>query len=399
MSRDLTALWLALVALICGLNRADAVECNYMEHWWWGYSCELSEISYLERTEEFTLEGQHLLDHGDDDVVTVFTTNSNCSFIPDLVLKKFASVKALLLSQSRIEDIEGAFEVCDKIELMTFYRNKLTRIASRNFVSCSSLKSLDLGSNEISELPVDAFDGLDLLETLDLQNNPIKVLPLGIFSHLVNMEFLWLGQIAVGEMNSLHFRHMKKLKTFGFGSRSPESIPRVESGAFKAMHDLEFIYIENENELPMEIERLAFEDLPSLMSLKIVGSAVRRLNRNSFSALPNVLWLSIENNEIAEIERNFFSLFPRLERVHAENNFCVNGTFLVDDESFLQDFEECFKAWDDATPTTTSAIPSTSTTVTQPSTTPTTLSATSISSSLIIVFGFSLVLSLLQIPR
>lgn len=386
-------MWLLIALLICGTVRVEAYECNYFEHWFFGYACEFQEISYLDKSVEFTIEGEHLVDHNDQDVRVVFTTNSNLSYIPDVIIRKFGSVEKLLLSQSRIEDIDGVFEVCDKIDLMTFYRNKLTRIPSRNFVNCKNLKSLDLSSNQIGELPIDAFEGLDLT-TLHLQDNPIKVLELGIFSHLANMEFLWLGEMWVSEFNALHFSHMKKLNTFGFGSRFPESIERIQTGAFKSMPDLEFVRIQNENQLPMVIEPLAFEDLESLMMLQIDGSALRRLNRNSFSGLPNVLWLSIEANEIVEIERNFFALFPKLERVHADGNICVNGTFSTDDENFLREFEKCFQAWDDAMTTT---IQSTSSTTTTASTTTTTLGASSITSSLIIVAGMSTILLLSRI--
>lgn len=360
-----------LLILICGNVQSLSVNCNYFEHWSFGYCCELLEVSYLNEGEVFTIEGQHLGEHNDDDVLMIFASFSNISYVPKEIIPKYKNLVSLLLSQLGIEHIDGAFEgSCDKIETITFYRNKLKKINSREFKNCVNLNYLDLGDNQIADISSDAFEGLTMLETLVIDTNPIKTLFPELFTSLISLKFLFMTNLEVSELNSKLFTTLKKLERFHFGSNSPHNITQIQSGTFKSMPDLQSLQIVNDNQQPMVIEKLAFEDLEKLERLVIAGSAIERLNMNSFSGLQNLIWFSVEKNQISEIERDFFTLFPNLEEFNANMNPCGNRIYYLksgQDEEFMRDFEECFTRWDDPSASSTT-VDSSTTTITPSST-------------------------------
>lgn len=312
---------------------------------------------------------------GDQDVVTVFTSFSNMSFIPPLILLQFDNVKNLLLSQSSMESIDGAFKSCEKLEVMTFYRNHLTRIEPKAFAACTNLLDLDLGSNQIESLPVDAFDGLVNLEYLVIDNNPIKVLEPHIFDQLVNLQFMYSLDLDITEFDRELFKSFTKVQRFHFGSKIPQSSSRLQSGTFKSLYALEALEFRMSAEL-MEIEPAAFEDLENLQRLVLAENKIKRLSSDLFVNISKLTWLNIRANELTEVERGFFAGFPELEEVLADDNLCVNNSYYFespDDEEFVNEFEECFVKYDESL-TTTTGIP---TTTEAPTTTaPTTVAIT-----------------------
>lgn len=93
-------------------------------------------------------------------MLAVRSTNSNITYVPKELMTKFAHIKQFLLSNAGLESIDGAFELCDDMEVMKLYQNKIKRIESRAFAQCPNLLELDFSSNEITELSVDAFEGI-----------------------------------------------------------------------------------------------------------------------------------------------------------------------------------------------------------------------------------------------
>lgn len=319
---------------------------------------------------------------GDQDVVTVFTSFSNMSFIPPLILLQFDNVKNLLLSQSRMESIDGAFKSCEKLEVMTFYRNSLTRIQPKAFAACTNLHDLDLGSNQIESLPVDAFDGLGNLEYLVIDNNPIKVLEPHIFDQLVNLQFMYSLDLDITEFDHELFKSFTKVQRFHFGSKLPQTYSRLQTGTFKSLQALEALEFRMSAEL-MEIEPAAFEDLENLQRLVLAENKIKRLSSDLFVNVSKLTWLNIRANELTEVERGFFAGFPELEEVLANDNLCVNDSYYFespDDEKFVDEFEECFVKYDESLPTTTEIpIPTTteaSTTIASTPTSPPTTTST-----------------------
>lgn len=365
--------------------------CNFFLHSYWGYSCEFESISYLDQSEEFIIDGLHVEGFYDADVLTVFTTFANMSYIPKELLPKFGNIANLLVSQSRMESIDGAFGLCDKLEIMTFYRNNLRRIESRTFEMCKNLRSLDFGENQIAVVPVDAFEGITKLESLGLYNNPITVLDPGTFDKLVNIELLWLLDLDVPEMPPQLLRNLKKLKRFQFGTKAIQSVNRIRTGSFKSLPALEYVQVMSPNGEVMEIEPAAFEDLESLGRLDLYSNAIQRLNSDAFVNVINLLALNIQYNQITEVERSFFSNFPKLVEVLTQENLCVNENYYIEsplDVEFLLDFEECFSKYDDST-TSTVMETTQSTTQTTEKTDDTTQGTSSVVPSFLCVLGFS----------
>lgn len=373
-----------------------ALRCNYFQHWYWGYSCEFDSIEYLDEGVDIFIDGQHEVGFGDQDIVTVFNSFSNMSFIPPKILLVFDNVRNLLLSQSRMQSIDGAFQMCDKIEVMTFYRNQLTKVQPKAFVACSNLQSLDLGSNQIETLPVDAFDGLGKLEYLVIDNNPIKVLESHIFDQLVNLQFMYSLDLDITDFDRELFKSFINVQRFHFGSKFPQSYARLESGTFKSLPALEALEFRMNAEV-MEIEPSAFEDLENLQRLVLAGNKIKRLSSDLFVNVSKLTWLDIRSNEISEVERSFFTSFSELKEVLANENLCVNKNYYFEtpsDEEFVNEFEECFVNYEstvttEVTSTTTEASTASSSSSTENSSTTsekpigTTAGSSSISSSLL----------------
>ena len=351
---------------------ALSVDCNYQQHRFFGYSCELINVSYHNENDEFIIEGQHLDSYNDEDVLAVFTSFSNFSFVPKEILQRFKNLEELLLSQMEIKTIDGLFQVCDKLQVMTFYRNKLKRIESRAFEHCPNLNYLDLGENQISEIHFDAFENLAKLETLVLDSNPVVIFDSRTFDKLTNLKFLYMSGTEIPKLYPWTIKNLKKLERFYFGSNFLVEKTVIDSGTFKSMHSLQTLSLSMKNAGEMEIEPRAFYDLPNLVQLVLAENSIKKLNSNSFVNLPNLTWFSIENNKIEGIETNFFSNFPTLIHVAAKENFCINETFYFDSleekEIFLNSFEGCYSKWENSITTTESKTePSTtmdSTTVT-----------------------------------
>lgn len=408
-----------LLLSVSHVKAETVVSCNIVTLWFAGYSCEFDSISYLEEGEDFIIEVEHDEGFTDEDVIVVFNSFSNMSYVPKEIIQKFPNVEQLLLSQSRMESIDGAFEVCgDKIEIMTFYRNNLKRIPSRGFERCTGLLSLDFGDNQISDVPVDAFAGLEKLETLDLYKNPITSIDSRLFENLSNLLYLYSDDLDVQDMDSKLFQNLKNVQRLYFGSKLEQEYVKIQSGTFKSLPKLETLQITFKAE-EMEIEPLAFQELESLQRLVLSGNGIKRLNSNSFSDIPNLTWLNLRGNNLSAVEKNFFEQFSKLEEVLANDNECVDKAYYIEsplDEEFVKEFEECFKNWE-GDETTTTALPETTTTELPETTTTelpettttkipetttenpdesTTLGSSSIISSCLTIFGLLMVLMIIS---
>lgn len=373
-------------------TRVFADDCHFLIHSLYGYTCQLSNVSYLNDSEAFPIGGNHVEGYTDNDVLVVETTGSSIMMYIPKELVKFVNLEQLLLSQSFVKSIDGAFQECEKLNTMMFYKNKLTNLASRNLEKCTNLRSLDFRQNEITVIAVDAFEGLTLLESLDLDYNPVKAIFPATFDGLTNLQYLFLRDLKVPELHQQWFTNLKKLQRFNFGTSFDQSVMRISTGTFKSMPALEIISISDCKSQEMILEPMAFDNLEKLQQLILTGDGIQRLNANSFTGVDNLVSLNIDNNAISAIEKTFFDNFPKLKEINANNNVCVARSFYIDsplNEVFQSALEECFNQWeltesstiDSTTETTEASVPSTTddSTITTPFTTePTTMGSSSI---------------------
>lgn len=376
----------------------SAFTCRFYIYFEWsiGYTCEFDSISYLDENAEFPIEGEHIFNLGDDDVWTLSTVNSNVSHLPKELFQKFVNISYLLVSDSRLESIDGAFAACHNFQVATFARNNLKHIESRAFEKCSNLFSLDFSDNKISIIPVDAFEGLAKLDRLILSNNPIKIVVPGVFNMLTGLWLLRMSDVDLPEIHPQLFSGLSEIRELEVGSRFPQDVFTLKTGTFKSLPYLNEIKIKNSNKGATQIEDGAFDDVRYLMYLDMSECALQRLDTKAFVKTPDLMYLNIRDNQISEIEGNFFTNLPKLAEVLADGNRCVNETFYIDspfEAGFLQAFEECFTNYDDSTTTveveTNSTIFTTpSSTVTTEETIDTTLGASSTAPSFLAIVGF-----------
>lgn len=362
-----------------------------------GYACELVDVNFVGKSEGFLIEGEHEDGLSDSDVLSVFATNSNISYVPEEILLKFVNLERLLMSQVAMEDI--ALKVC-QVYTITFYRNKLTKIYPRGFENCTNLENLDLGDNRIESIPKEAFEGISNLQSLVIDNNPIKFIDPSAFEKLLNLRKLYSLNIEVPEILPQFFSSFKKIEWIFFGSSSQRNVTRLLTGTFKSLHELKYLYVKGNSGDEMEIEEAAFEDLESLWSLDLSGNSIKRLNTDSFKGLSNLCWLYLEENRILEVERSFLSNFPKLERLNVKENFCINQTFFSDGDPFggklSEDFEGCYVNWEETNNLSTSTEPQvTPSTTTSQSIIPTTQGSSAANPNIFQIASFYCICSIL----
>lgn len=335
--------------MICGAAPSIAYNCTYIRDKFVGYSCEFQEISYLEENAEFEIIGKHINSMMfDTDVLGIFSTLSNISYIPQELFMKFENIVHIQMNESNLESIDGAFKLCNNVATMKFRNNNLKRLPSRNLENCWNLQSFDVTGNQIDFLPSGAFDGATKLVNLTLYNNPIKVIEPGVFDELTNLELLFMLGTEVTELHPELLLNQKKLIQFEYGSDVPFKFVKIKTRTFKSLPALTFMTIKFKGVERMEIEAAAFEDLENLEGIDLYENSIQRLNTNSFVNLPRMTFLAISDNEIVEIERTFFSNFPSLMGVYAWNNDCVDKAFYGVDDLFYLGMEKCFANYDES---------------------------------------------------
>lgn len=152
-------------------NSLPAKVCNYSHHPTYGYTCELSNVTFISELDEFKITGQHLPGKTNFNVEGVVFTSSTLSKVPRLVFLTFKNLKFLNIKGTKLATIdETTFESCGNLTWLDASDNLVEVLSSKAFSSCRNLETILLDNNYISQVePCESF-----LTTLQLKRLSIK---------------------------------------------------------------------------------------------------------------------------------------------------------------------------------------------------------------------------------
>lgn len=128
-----------------------AAVCRYYIDHLKQYTCAIEQI---DSTSTF-ISGNHISDtFSNNDVVSVFISNSVLSTIPSLIFEKFPNLIFLTISNSTMTFIhERTLTKCENLKYLDVSDNNIMHISKYAFRMCSNLQIIDLSKN-----PIEYFD-------------------------------------------------------------------------------------------------------------------------------------------------------------------------------------------------------------------------------------------------
>ncbi|KAL7045218.1 hypothetical protein ACKWTF_002173 [Chironomus riparius] len=134
------------------------------------YTCV---IEYIDSSSSY-ISGKHISEtFSDNDVISVFITNSVLNTIPSIIFEKFPNLEFLTISNST----------------MTF-------IHERTITKCENLKYLDVSDNNIMHISKYAFRMCQNLQIIDLSENPIEYFDI---QHIRRLKRVYLNKKSLFE--------------------------------------------------------------------------------------------------------------------------------------------------------------------------------------------------------
>lgn len=141
------------------IEPATTENCEYVNDPVFGYTCELSNVTFLNFRNKFTFGGSHLGTNANDDVTGIRIRDSNFARVPPSIFRFFQNLEFFALTDSRLENIEAdTFIECGQVRHMDLSGNRIRRLSRDSFGGCWYVENLVLDDNRISEIaPCNSF--------------------------------------------------------------------------------------------------------------------------------------------------------------------------------------------------------------------------------------------------
>ena len=146
-------MWLKTIFLLISFQavliapQAVTISCNYRQAApSYPYTCDLTLVNPGGLDNFDSVQGEHLADRNDSDVVLVSAYNQNSRIIPSVICRQFPNLRDLNIASSNIVNINEAA-----------------------FADCTNLQSIMLSFNEISEIPDNTFRNNERLHFIYLR--------------------------------------------------------------------------------------------------------------------------------------------------------------------------------------------------------------------------------------
>ena len=202
------SLW--LIVSISGLNAAT---CSYSTDPAVFYSCELSNAEMMIPNGNIFIDGEHVSEKNDIDVLLLRIQSSSSEIIsvPADIFIKFINLVFLELNSVKIKTLSrSSFFNCDHLSLLYLERNIISLIPDKVFERCNNLFHISLKSNSIAIIESDAFSGLSHLSSLDISDNQITQLNFNIASN--QLSYLDFSNNKVSEVRPDFHIGLEKIK-------------------------------------------------------------------------------------------------------------------------------------------------------------------------------------------
>lgn len=186
------------------------------------------------------------------------------------------------------------------LKVLNLTHNSLSTLMDTNFKGISGLKHLDLSYNLIESVPSAVFRDVKHLHSLSLAHNRISNLVTRIFFGLTRLEHLDLSFNPLGELKPEIFSDVPSLKKL---SCAACKLQIVGNSILEMISDIKDLDLRDNNlvRIPDGIPLLT-----NLMSIKLNGNHISRIDSNTFDDSP-VSHVHLSHNDIALIEQSAFS--------------------------------------------------------------------------------------------
>ncbi|KAG5666388.1 hypothetical protein PVAND_014417 [Polypedilum vanderplanki] len=324
----------------------EFINCNYQASGG-NYSCVLTLRNPNGNNFE-TIEGEHLADRENEDVVSVTAFETNTLTVPSILCSEFSQLQNIVIIASYIEQLRvDAFNNCLMVEqidlsyngirtiedqtfsqnsnlrLLNLRRNVINRIGDQAFTG-SAIENLDLSYNEIFDFHSASFEPINMtLRSLDLNSNRIAILYQDTFANLRNLNEIILNGNYLYIVPNSAFQSLSNVQTLGLSNCG---LQELQIEWFSNLRNLQNLYIASNSlkEFPATI----FDSLENLLQIFFYDNQIVELNSNSFGAsLENLTLLYGTSNEINSIDNKILTRGISLQNLLFTNNLCTQNNF------------------------------------------------------------------------
>lgn len=322
------------------VGTTKAALCRYFIHPSHGYSCQLSEIKYISETDILVIDGTHMADRRDTDVLYLFSEHTVIKFIPPMFFTKFPRLTRLHLVNVGLSLNVRSFKNAASLRVIDIPWNKFTSIPADTFRACINLEELFMYNNKIQTLDRNAFVGLSKLWRLDLGANLIKEIQTELLQPLKNLIILMLMRNDIVTIQPNAFQSLQKLWYLNLDG---SELTEVNAVILEPLVNLEQLYLHN-NAISI-IHPNAFRTLTKLSILSLENNVLNKLDSSLFTPITNLKILFINKNFIIGIQPNLFTVLTKLESLDATENYCIDRNFdkiLNLSNEVIPQFAACF---------------------------------------------------------
>lgn len=281
-------------------------------------------------------------------------SHNDIASIPALLFHNAENLEEVDFSYNKIQRFDSfALSGAKKLTKLDFSYNLLVCIKADYFDSVLNLLYLNLSHNSISEVAPDAFKVLSKLNTLDLSFNSIKVTKSNMFEGLAGLVNLVLVQLSneTIDVEPLTFNHLNSLKMLNLSNNhiekieqntfynlsklstlifAPVQIDMMDRFGFAGINNIKELNLSRSNSFAKNrtiIDKDAFYNFTSLVSLNLANNRIENLNVGTFYKLQNLQHLNLSNIHLTEIRFGTFSQSKTLLTLDLSKNFLKKFDF------------------------------------------------------------------------
>lgn len=351
------------------LENFGFIECEYTHIEVIGYHCIMTIYNVRGYNNYKEIEGYHLDNFDNSDVVFVEAYQQQTTIIPSIICSQFINLQMLYFGFNGVDEIfNGNLDECRNLEYLniesnylriipemvvqysenlhtlTFDNNQISVIAENAFIGTKT-STLRLESNLLTDFNVKWFNGInETLQILTIRNNSFTSLPEDSFENLRNLQELEIGFNEFLDISDYTFNGLSKLL---FLSLSNCNIRNLKLTWFNDLTSLGSLFL-NYNRLTLIPDGI-FNNQNELYEVNFNGNRLSTLNSEAFGNLSSILYISAVNNIINLIDPKLYDESENLYNLFLFNNLCVDDNFISivhNRENVREKLQTCFENYE-----------------------------------------------------
>ncbi|XP_070489945.1 toll-like receptor 13 [Chironomus tepperi] len=198
--------------VIIQTTHSQSISCEYIYDFQRVYSCHIETFNPNGFNNFTYINGTHLPERTDDDVLIVGRNPSYTTTVPSIICSKFRNVRNYYLHDTGIVRVDvNAFHNCTNLRYLDLERNNITTLPANVFDHLVNLEGLNLSYNKISTVSGEWFNGLENINRLVLIGNEIEEINRNAFSSLKNLTMLYINVNKIKVLHSDSFGYLSNL--------------------------------------------------------------------------------------------------------------------------------------------------------------------------------------------